>query len=286
MAPMEIAIRDACVPLNEGQSLWDALRLLGIASVELAIDAEMTVRSLQQPLQTADQIRGLRDRLWQRGVRVCALLLATDFSGADAEAHIAWTMRAVALANELGTPAVRIDAFTADRSLSADVVRDNVGRCVRRILAETAGSGVDLALENHAWHSNDPAFLDGLFAAVDDDRLGLTLDTGNFYWFGYPLEELYGLFEKYAGCVKHTHMKNINYPPEMAHQRRPIGWEYGKYRCPLDEGNIDLARVVRLLRGAGYQRDLCIENESLNRYPEAQRLEIIRRDVRALQRAE
>jgi sugar phosphate isomerase/epimerase len=81
-------------------------------------------------------------------------------------------------------------------------------------------------------------------------------------------------------------MKNINYPMEMANQRRPIGWEYGRYRCPLDEGNIDLSRVVRILREAGYQRDLCIENESLNRYPESQRLEIIRRDIRALQRCE
>ena len=283
---MEIAVRDACVPLIEEQSLWDALRLLGIASVELAIDAEMTAKSLQQPVQTADQIRELRGRLGERGVRVCALLLATDFSGGEADAHIAWTIRAVALAEELEVPAVRIDAFTADRALSADVVRDNVARCVRRILAETAGSGVDLALENHAFHSNDPAFLDGLFAAVNDDRLGLTLDTGNFYWFGYPLEELYGLFAKYAGRVKHTHMKNINYPLEMAHQRRPVGWEYGQYRCPLDEGNIDLSRVVRILREAGYQRDLCIENESLNRYPESQRLEIIRRDIRALQRCE
>jgi sugar phosphate isomerase/epimerase len=70
----------------------------------------------------------------------------------------------------------------------------------------------------------------------------------------------------------------------MAHQRRQIGWEYAQYRSPLDEGDIDLSRVVQILRNAGYQRSLCIENESLNKFPEPARLEVIRRDVRALKR--
>jgi sugar phosphate isomerase/epimerase len=281
---MQIGVRDACVPLAAGQHLFDALDDLGVKSVELLIDAVLSVPSLRLSLGDADVVRGLKQQLALRGIQVCALLLGTDFSGPAAEAHVQWVIRAARIAGELGTPVIRIDAHTPDRSLASQTVRDNVIRCARTILTETADTGVDLGLENHAFLSNDPVFLDAVFDAVADPRLGLTLDTGNFYWFGCPLDELYPLFEKYAPRVKHTHIKSIHFPPDMAHQRRQIGWEYAQYRSPLDEGDIDLSRVVQILRNAGYQRSLCIENESLNKFPEPARLEVIRRDVRALKR--
>jgi len=282
---MQIAVRDACVPLAAGQHLFDALDDLGVTSVELLIDSDLSVPSLKLSLRDASAVRSLKHQLALRGIEVCALLLGTDFSGPAAEAHVQWAIRAAHIAQELGAPAIRIDAHTPDRSLSSQTVRGNLIRSVRTVLAETAGAGVDLALENHAFLANDPEFLDAVFAAVDAPRLGLTLDTGNFYWFGYSLDELYALFERYAPCVKHTHIKSIHFPPEMARQRRPIGWEYAQYRSPLDEGDIDLARVVRILRSAGYERSLCIENESLSKFPQPAQFEVIRRDIRALRLA-
>jgi sugar phosphate isomerase/epimerase len=85
--------------------------------------------------------------------------------------------------------------------------------------------------------------------------------------------------------VKHTHVKNINYPPELANVRREVGVGYKDYCCALDEGNIDLARVVRILRAAGYDRDLCIENESLFKHPPEKRANVLRRDVAAVRAA-
>jgi sugar phosphate isomerase/epimerase len=120
---------------------------------------------------------------------------------------------------------------------------------------------------------------------VDDPRLGLTLDTGNFYWYGVPLDELYGLIERFAPRAKHTHLKSINYPPELANARRETGAGYKEYCCALDEGNIDLPRVVRSLRTAGYDRDLCVENESLFKHPPEAKLDVLRRDVAAARAA-
>ena len=149
----------------------------------------------------------------------------------------------------------------------------------------TADIGVSLGVENHGPHANDPAFLDEVFAAIENPRLGLTLDTGNFYWFGHPLSDVYRIIERYASRAKHTHVKNINYPPDLAGQRRPVGLDYGKYCCPLDEGNLDLRRVVDILRRGGYAGDLCVEDESLFKYPPEQRAEVLRRDVRAVRMA-
>ena len=121
-------------------------------------------------------------------------------------------------------------------------------------------------IENHGPFANDPGFLDRLLETDDAGRLGLTLDTGNYYWFGFPLDELYGLIEKYAPRVKHTHVKNINYPPDLAQRTRAIGQDYGKYCCSLNEGNLDLkrvelevfadnARAIRLYESLGFERE-------------------------------
>lgn len=58
-----------------------------------------------------------------------------------------------------------------------------------------------------------------------------------------------------------------------------MGWEYGKYCCPLYAGDIDFARVVVILRRAGYRGDLCVENKSLGRFPEADRAGILQREI-------
>jgi len=153
----------------------------------------------------------------------------------------------------------------------------------RKILAATEGSGVALAVENHGRVSNRPEFLDRIFADVGSPRMGLTLDTGNFYWFGHPLESVYGIMERYAGRVRHTHVKNIAYPPETRAQTREIGWRYGDFCCPLEQGDLDHARVARILKAGGYAGALALEDESIGKAPEAERLEVLRRDIAHLQ---
>jgi sugar phosphate isomerase/epimerase len=120
-------------------------------------------------------------------------------------------------------------------------------------------------MENHGPQANDAEFLAGVLEAIPDPRLGLTLDTGNFYWSGQPLSELYRIYERFAPRVRHTHMKSIAYPPEERERRRETGWKYGEYASPLAKGDIDLPRVLKLFRQAGYDGSLTIENEALGR---------------------
>ncbi len=58
------------------------------------------------------------------------------------------------------------------------------------------------------------------------------------------------------------------------------GWKYGVYVSPLDEGDIDHTRVLRLLKDTGYDGDVCIEDESLHHFatPE-ERIGVLERDV-------
>jgi sugar phosphate isomerase/epimerase len=287
---MRISVRDEMAPVAAGKTVFETLRQLEIAAIEICVQLDGSMPNLESKLGTAGSILNeptateLGRRLKDEGISVSALLLGTDFSSEHPDQQVDWAVRSTRAAEILGAPAVRIDTATANRTLTHDQVRQNFINRIGQVLQRTAGSHVGYGIENHGHISNNPQFLDGVFAAVGDKRLGMTLDTGNFYWYGMPLRELYRTLEHFAPRAKHTHVKNINYPAEMVEQRREVGYEYGKYCCPLDEGNIDIGRVVKILKQAGYQADLCIENESLGKYPENQRMGIIQRDAAALKR--
>jgi sugar phosphate isomerase/epimerase len=123
-----------------------------------------------------------------------------------------------------------------------------------------------------------------LFERVGSPRLGLTLDVGNFYWFGHPLSKLYKIVEKFAPRVFHTHCKSIAFPAGQREQQRPVGWEFGRYTCPLYAGDIDYGRVVEILKKAGYANDLCVEDESLSHFPNAEHAGILQREIEYLKK--
>ena len=94
-----------------------------------------------------------------------------------------------------------------------------------------------------------------------------------------PLDKLYGIFERFAPKAFHTHCKSIRYPEDRKNVQRPMGWEYGKYCCPIYEGDIDFQRVTAILRRADYRGDLCIEDESLGKFPESERADVVKKEV-------
>jgi len=120
---------------------------------------------------------------------------------------------------------------------------------------------------------------------VGSDRFGVTIDTANFYWFGYPLSRLYEIYTEFAPHACHTHCKSIRYPADQREKQRPTGFEYGKYCCPVYEGDIDFRRVAAILYKAGYTGDLCVEDESLRHFPESQRCEVLRKEIAHLRAA-
>ena len=263
------------------------LKDLGIKGVEVSLDRDMKVESPAGSgtisVSAPQGISQLREELAQVGAAPSAFLLATDYNRPDKEAEIDWTAAALQAAEALGMKAVRIDAvMTGQKDLPLDQRVKIFATAVKEVVRRTAGCPVAMGIENHGLQGNDPAFLRQLFDAVGSDRLGLTLDSGNFYWAGHPLDRVYEIMEELAGRAKHTHLKNIKYPPEMRNQQRPLGYEYGKYVAPMYEGDIDHARVFKILAKAGYQGDLCLEDESLGRYEGAERMEVVRKDMQHL----
>jgi sugar phosphate isomerase/epimerase len=281
---MYISIRDGVVMEGKYATLAEGLRALGVEAVELGFNRDRTATALdspqRMPLDSPDAAKRYRDHLAQYGVRPAAFLLATDFNQPDLDAEVAWVVGAVRAADILGMAAIRVDsAMTGQRELPMDERVDRYARGIKRVLAETEGANVALGVENHGYQGNDPKWLDSLFEKVGSPRFGMTLDTGNFYWAGHPLDRVYQILEHFAPLTKHTHAKNIAYPPQLRNVQREMGWEYGKYVAPLYEGDIDHRRVAQILKKVGYDGDLCIEDESMGHYTEAERREVLRKDV-------
>jgi len=282
---MYCSVRDCMVMLDEFSSPVEGMRRLGVDAMEIALSNDLKVCAMDSKeditLTSDKDARAYKKRLDGLGIRGTAFLTVCDFSGGDFELNVQWVARAIELADLLGMPALRIDsAMRRERELDFGARVDLFAKGLGAALERTEGSKVALGIENHGYQGNNLAFQLNVYKAVGSTRLGSTMDTGNFYWRGYPLSEVYGILNILAPYTKHTHLKNIKYPPEKREVMREAGWEYDKYVSPIEEGDIDHAKVLRLLADAGYEGDICLEDESLGHFkPGPERVAVVERDV-------
>lgn len=280
---MYVSVRDCHLPGLYG-SIKAGLAAMGIDAVELTYNKDKTVQSLDGPgtesLATDAAIEAFAYKCKGLNVKPTAFLLANNFGADDVEAELDYVISAVRAAARLGMHAVRIDAIMHDnRDWDLAKRTEFFAECMGKVLEATRGLDVHMGIENHGTLGNQPEFLDSVLNKVNSPRVGVTVDTANFYWFGHPLSKVHQIIKHFAPRIKHTHMKNINFPPDKREIQREVGWEYGTYASSLREGDIDMRWVVKTLADAGYTGDLCIENESLGRYDPDKQKAILRDDA-------
>jgi len=281
---MYLSVRDDIVFAAGYATIAEGLKDLNIQGVELFVKNDDTVSAIAPEggkdrlnLANSADLATLKKQASDNGVKIAALCMGNNFNAEDKAFQIAWAVRTIRAAEVLGVPAIRIDAImSGERDLPLDERLRLVSTAVKQILAETEDSSVELGIENHGFQGNDPVFVKATLDAVGNPRLGLTLDSGNYYWRGWPLSRVYEIFDEFAPFVKHTHIKNIKYPVEIRETNREMGYEYNKYVCPIHEGDIDHTRYFAALRKAGYDRDLCLEDESLGQYSVEERKDNLR----------
>ncbi len=257
------------------------MKALGAECTEVSVELDLACPGLFHPqrkytLATEQGIQALKDDLASSGCAISAFCMSNRLDE-RLEAELACARAIIKAATLLGVNAVRINVWP--HKLSAGQFLPFAIQACKQLCSLAEGTAVRFGVENHGHTTNDPVFLDKLFGGAGSDRLGLTLDLGNFYWYGYPLDELYRIYEKFAPRVFHTHCKNIRFPDDKKNVRREMGWGYEQYNCPIYEGDIDYKRALAILRGAAYQGDLCVEDEALGKFPQAQRAEVIRKEI-------
>jgi len=278
------ACRDSLLKVTKKPDCWSAMKELGVTGVEVEVDPALAYPALYGPdkthsLASPSGLQSLKDRFSEEGLAITAFLMNNRFDERLDE-ELQWTRKLVKAAQELDVKVIRID-IVSGRTKGEEFFTFAVKVC-RQLCDIAQGTSVAYGIENHGSTTNDPQFLQRLFDAVDSPHIGLTLDTANFYWYGHPLDDLYKNFERFAPKVFHTHCKSIRYPQDKKNVRRPMGWEYAKYACPIYEGDIDFERVAAILRKANYRGDLCLEDESIGKYPEAEQTEVLKKEIALL----
>lgn len=279
-----VGCRDAHLQHAGTADCWSAVRLLGAEALEVNVAPNLDCPGLFHPnrkysLATDAGRQTLAADLAGSGSRIAAFMMANRLDE-RLEEELEWTRRLVKAASRLGVEVIRIDVVP--RKLRGDAFLTFAIEACRKLCALAADTPIRYGVENHGQITNDPAFLEKLFAGVGSAKLGMTLDVANFYWWGHPLSEVYAIYERFAPRAFHTHCKSIRYPEDKRNIKREMGWEYAKYNCPIHEGDIDFKRVIEILRRANYQGDLCVEDESLGKFPQAERAEVLKQQLRYL----
>lgn len=279
---MYLSIRDETIRTAGYTNLKEALKDLEIDSVEIAYKRKDEVIDLEGrtlDMKNENEREIFKKQFAENRIKISAFLMSNNFRNKDIEEELSWAIRCIKFAQELGINIVRIDVLMeGERNISTEEAKNQAVKCLRYILENT--ENIELAIENHGFHANNPEFIFGVLKEVNSPRLGVTMDTGNFYWSGKPLQEVYKILENLAPYTKHTHLKNISYPEDVREKIRPVGWEYGKYVCPIFAGDIDHQRIINFLKKAGYSGDLTIEDESLGKFLlKEERIEILKKDV-------
>ena len=262
-----VTVRDAMLRATGQADSWTALKGMGAEGFEAVVNDDLSLPNLthggqKYSLASDAGIQRLKADAAGAAQRITALCMVNRFDERP-DVEVELCTKAAQAAQAVGARAIRLDVWP--RKLGRAEFLALSTKSLKRLLAGTESTGVAFAIENHGTTTNDPAFLEPLFAGIGSPRLGLTLDTGNFYWFGHPLSKVYELYETFAPRVFHTHCKSIRYPAEDRQRQRPAGWKYVEYTCPIYEGDIDFRRVVAILKAAGYANDLCVEDESLGK---------------------
>jgi len=284
-----LSLRDALIKWAGYNTVFEGLKDLGVSSFELFINREMKVKSYLDAAYAADVDvsskcfrEDLKKRLKELNLSICAILVENDFSSENLKREVDYVLSSIEVASGLEVSVVRINAVMRSiTGYSMEKYAKRVADAIEECMDMCRNLGVSLAIENHGVIANRREFLRLLFQTIDDEHLGLTLDTGNFYWFGYPLSEVYSIVEEFAPRVKHTHIKNAVAEPDRKEAFRGVG---EVKMAPLYQGDIDLRRIVSILRRAGYNYDLTIEDESLGMFSGGERINILKRDVEYIQK--
>ena len=284
---MYAGIRDFTVIWAGYQDVLNGMKSLGLPSFEMYLGPDLKgedYSDMGYPVNTGfdastrEKRRELLKKLSDANVKISAILIENDFGGHDVQKDVSWMTKAAEAALDLEVDVVRINSVMTPRPDVSEEKYVNVTvSAVKEALKKT--QRVYFAMENHGTLGNKKEFIEAVIKGVSSQRFAMNLDPGNFYWFGYPLSTVYDLVKEFAPIAKHTHLKNMTFPQDQREKRRDWCRDWPKEAKPLYEGDIDYSKIVAMLKSAGYDRDLTIEDESLGNYDKKEAISILIKDI-------
>ena len=230
---------------------------IGFGSVELSLD-DVAGDSPENFERNADRVL---QRVDNYGLSISAIgMIGNDFLVDEPEkvqAEVERMEGIARIARSINCDVIRTEAGSPKESIAKNTWAECIAECINRCLDAAEKYDVRYALDNHGLVSNDAELQLEIFRRLDSRRVGANLDTMNYRWFGYAVDELSDIYKKVAPWTFHTHIKD------------GTGVQKNYQGEALGDGEVPLSQVITSLRDAGYNGVYCIEyegNESVSGY--------------------
>jgi len=203
--------------------------------------------SAESVLRTAELALWADVARMKRGASEAGLLGITEvyadgFPPATVEqavAHAASLAGVARAAVKMGSPLL---VFTGSRPRKEGHLEATIAG-LQALLPLIAEMPIRVALEPHFGSTVQFAEdYDAILGAIDDPKLGITVDVGHFHAAGVDWE---GLIRRYPKRIYNVHLKD----------------QVGRQSVPIGEGEIDLCRLIRVLDELDYSGALAVELE-------------------------
>lgn len=229
-------------PGNTVEEFLQYAKATGFDSVELNVGDVWDEKSC--PCCAQSGAEELRNTLKSMGLECSAFDAGNDFivlDPAEVKAQVDRMRTVCELAQIVGTNVIRTEGGRPKDEVPEERWVEAMAGCLKRCAEWAEGMGIQFAVDNHGYVTNEwPVQLE-LFEAVGSKCVGANFDTMNYRWFGHGLEKLHEIYEAIAPHVMHTHMKD-GFDSRESYKGAALG-----------EGEIDLKWAVKCLKQAGYQ---------------------------------
>ena len=198
----------------------------------------------------------------QAGMTIVAVGCPDDLVQPDETAlaeQVALIRRTIDVAASVGAHVVALKVGTPKEGVDTEAAVNLIISGLKQVADYAEERRVFLALENRSTLTND---VDLLLRVINETRnkyVRALLDTGNFLQRGYSPDEVLEAVERVAPYTVHTHLKD----------GRGHGTEFRP--APLGRGELDIPRILRVLKVCGYLRPICAQYEGPDQpavYPE------------------
>ncbi|RLE77411.1 MAG: hypothetical protein DRJ56_02375 [Thermoprotei archaeon] len=234
------------------EGFFSAMREIGYEAVEVRVHEDGCHIS---PLASVEEAKRVAKLAEDYGLEVCCLAsyAKLGYPWDRARAELDKIVNVARLADAAGAPVFRIKVAGYDPKLGYETIRRLFREQASELIDRLRRKGIESvpAIEQHGGGdmAHSTGLLKDLLRGLDPDRIGVLFDPGNSVVEGWlPLELQVDLVREY---IKHVHVKNYKWDPYRPGRVVP---------SPLDDGIVDWAKVVELLRGIGYRGYLSLED--------------------------
>jgi sugar phosphate isomerase/epimerase len=190
---------------------------------------------------TTEYLLGIRAQTHRLGLSISGTAIGNDFCLPDGDARqkqLAECREWIDYAAIMGAPAIRIFAGKVPKGDAEDAAIERCAAGINESLKYAATKGVFLALENHGGITSTPQQMMKIIGKIDSSPwFGVNFDSGNFQ----TADPYYDL-EQIAPYAVNAQIKASIAPDG---KKQPA----------------DLARIVNILKGAGYRGFVALEYE-------------------------